>query len=93
MRTFLFFTLSCLLYTPPALAETITVSISGLACPSCATGVEKAFREQAAVGDVKIVPDKKLVLIGTRPKQTLDDAIVKKLITNAGYTVTKIERQ
>lgn len=73
-------------------AETIKASVNGLVCSFCATGIEKTFRAQSAVGDVKVDLDNKLVTIDTKQGQTLDDATITKLITDAGYSVTGIVR-
>ena len=75
-----------------AYADTIKVSVNGLVCAFCATGIEKTFHKQAAVDTVKVDLDNKLVTISTKPQQTLDDATVTKLITDAGYSITGIAR-
>jgi predicted NUDIX family phosphoesterase len=64
----------------------------GLVYTFCATGIEKTFKKQAAVDTVKVDLDSKLVTIGTKPDENLDDATVTKLLTNAGYSVTGISR-
>jgi copper chaperone CopZ len=76
-----------------AQAETITASVNGLVCAFCATGIEKTFKAQSAVNTVHVDLENKRVTIDTRPDQKLDDATVTKLITDAGYSVTNIERQ
>lgn len=74
-------------------AETIKASVNGLVCSFCATGIEKTFKAQAEVEHVKVDLDTKLVTIGTKPDQTLDDTTVTKLLTDSGYTVTSITRE
>ncbi len=76
-----------------AQAETILASVNGMVCAFCATGIEKTFKKQAAVESVKVDLEGKLVTLNTKPNQTLDDATVRKLITNAGYAVTNIARK
>ncbi len=76
-----------------ACAETIKASINGLVCAFCATGIEKTFKKQSGVDSIKVDLDHKLVTINTKPQQTLDDATVTKLITDAGYSVTGITRE
>ena len=80
------------LFSSAAYAETIKVTVNGLVCSFCATGIEKTFKAQAAVDHVKVDLENKLVTIDTKPDQTLDDGVVTKLITDAGYTVTGIQR-
>lgn len=74
-------------------AETIKASVNGLVCSFCATGIEKTFKAQPSVSKVKVDLESKLVTIETKPEQNLDDATVKKLITDAGYSVTNITRE
>jgi copper chaperone CopZ len=73
-------------------ADTIKASVNGLVCAFCATGIEKTFKKQPAVDGVKVDLENKLVTVTTKPQQTLDDATITKLITNAGYSVTGITR-
>jgi len=75
-----------------AYAEVIKVSVNGLVCAFCATGIEKTFKKQPAVAAIKVDLENKLVTINTKPQQTLDDAVVTKLITDAGYSITGITR-
>lgn len=73
-------------------AETIKANVNGLVCSFCATGIEKSFKAQPEVDSVTVDLDKKLVTIATKPEQTLDDAAITKVLTDAGYTVTGIAR-
>ncbi len=75
-----------------AQAETIKANVNGLVCSFCATGIEKSFKAQPEVDSVTVDLDKKLVTIATKPKQTLDDAAITKVLTDAGYSVTAIAR-
>lgn len=74
-------------------AETIKVSVNGLVCSFCATGVEKTFMAEPAVKGIKVDLDTKLVTIDMKGGQTMDDATVTKLITDAGYSITNIARE
>ena len=74
-------------------AETILASVNGMVCAFCATGIEKSFQKQAAVDTVKVDLEKKLVTLNTKPDKTMDDAVIKKVIADAGYAVVKIERK
>jgi copper chaperone CopZ len=75
-----------------AYADTIKASVNGLVCAFCATGIEKTFKKQPAVDAVKVDLENRLVTITTKSQQTLDDATITKLITDAGYSVTGIAR-
>lgn len=93
MRTLLITAAMLTLLAGAAQAETIKATVNGLVCSFCATGIEKTFKAQPAVDHVKVDLDSKLVTIGTKPNQKLDDATVTKLITDAGYSVTGITRE
>lgn len=93
MRTYLIPVLAILAFPLPALAETIHVGVNGLVCAFCASGIKKALGKEAAVESAEVSLDDKLVTIKTRPQQTLEDAAITKIITEAGYTVTNIHRQ
>ncbi len=80
-------------FTTTAQAETILASVNGMVCAFCATGIEKSFQKQSVVESVNVDLDKKLVTLRTKPNQTLDDATVTKIITNAGYKVVGIARK
>ena len=81
-----------LLFSTAVQAETIRATVNGMVCAFCATGIEKTFKKQAAVADVKVDLESKLVTLTTKPDKTLDDATIKKLIAAAGYAVTDIQR-
>ena len=93
MRRFLLATVMLAALTSAAQAEMIKATVNGLVCAFCAAGIEKTFRAQPAVDQVKVDLETKLVTIHTRPNQTLDDATVTKLIGDAGYSVTGISRK
>lgn len=80
-------------FASAAYAETITAKVNGLVCSFCATGIEKTFKAQPTVDQVKVDLESKLVTINTKPSQTIDDATITKLITDAGYSVVDIERK
>lgn len=82
---------ACMIGT--AYAETIDVGVNGLVCSFCATGIEKSFKKQDAVEQVKVDLDSKKVTIGIKPGQKLDDETVKQVLTDAGYSVTEITRR
>jgi copper chaperone CopZ len=86
-------TIMVLAFSSAAHAETIKVSVNGLVCAFCATGIEKTLKKQKEVEGVKVDLEAALVTIDTKKDVTLDDATVTKLITDAGYSVTGIERK
>jgi cation transport ATPase len=70
--------------------ETIQASVNGMVCAFCATGIEKTFKAQREVDTVDVDLQHKLVTIRTKEGQTLDDAKLKKLFGNTGYSVVAI---
>ncbi|MFP5520090.1 MAG: heavy-metal-associated domain-containing protein [Bdellovibrionia bacterium] len=71
-----------------AQAETKEYGVSGMVCSFCSQGIEKKFKEQAAVADVKVsLKDKKLV-ITFKENQVLTDQEVEKILESAGYKMT-----
>jgi copper chaperone CopZ len=76
-----------------ALAGQIHVGVNGMVCAFCANGIEKTFKKETAVKDIKVDLDKKQVFITTKDNQDIDDEKLKELITKAGYTITTISRE
>ncbi len=76
-----------------ATAETVQVKVDGLVCDFCARALEKVFGAREEVGDITVDLDKGSVLIHLKPGQSLDDATVSKLITDAGYNIANIDRE
>ncbi|MBT9446678.1 MAG: heavy-metal-associated domain-containing protein [Hyphomonadaceae bacterium] len=77
--------------TAPIAADAL-VSVNGLVCDFCAQAIEKSFRRRAEINDVRVDLTAKLVSIDFKPNTTLDDATIRQIITNAGYTVTNVRR-
>lgn len=82
-----------ILLTQFSLAGEIHVGVNGMVCAFCANGIEKKFKKESAVEDVKVDLDKKLVTIKTKKDADIDDAKLKDLITKSGYTITTIHRE
>lgn len=75
-----------------ALAEDVKVSVNGMVCGFCAQGITKKLTSTEAVDKVNVDFDNKIVSFSVRDGKQLDDAAVTKIITDAGYSVVKIER-
>jgi copper chaperone CopZ len=93
MRKLLFTAALIPMLASAAQAETIKATVNGLVCAFCATGIEKTLKAESAVDHVKVDLESKLVTIGTKQGQTMDDTTITKLITDAGYSVTDIKRE
>jgi copper chaperone CopZ len=92
MRKVLPFLLIWLVLVGKVQAETIKVTINGLVCSFCATGIKKTFSKIDSVTDTTVDLDSKLVTLKTKQNQEIDDKTITQLISDAGYTVTKITR-
>ena len=66
---------------------TATLSIEGMMCTNCARKVENAFNRQDGVWVKVDFAGRKAVV---RMKQPMDDAILRRIVREAGYTVLKI---
>ena len=93
MRKFIMIAILLVTMSGTAFAETIKATVNGLVCSFCATGIEKTFKKQPAVEDVKVDLDTKLVTIRTKKGKRLDDKTITSLIKDAGYSVTDITRE
>jgi copper chaperone CopZ len=97
MRHFLLSFILCvfLSISAPAMAAPTQarVQVNGLICDFCARAIEKVFSKEAAVSSVKVDLDAKEVRIDFKDGQTLDDEALRRMITDSGYSVERIERR
>lgn len=75
-----------------ALADSVQVNVNGMVCGFCAQGITKKLNNTQSVEKVNVDLEKKIVSFETIQGKQIDDEAIKKLITDAGYTVVKIER-
>lgn len=75
-----------------AQATTIEMNVKGLVCAFCAQGIEKKLRKFPATADVVVSLEERLVAVALRDGQDIPDASLRKALTDAGYTVTTIQR-
>ena len=87
-------TLLCLLLAFPILAsaKTIEMDVNGLVCAFCAQGIEKTLKEFPATQQVFVSLEHRIVAIQLKDGSDIDDASLRKAITDAGYTVVAIRR-
>lgn len=85
--------IALLLAAAPATAapQAITVKVNGLVCDFCARSIEAIMKKRPEVARVHVDLDKGEIHLATRT-ETLDDATLKRLITDSGFAVTAIER-
>jgi mercuric ion binding protein len=75
-----------------ARATTIEMRVNGLVCAFCAQGIEKKLRKFPATADVVVSLEQRLVAVALKDGQDIPDSELRKALTNAGYTVTTIQR-
>jgi copper chaperone CopZ len=73
-------------------AATIEMHVNGLVCAFCAQGIEKKLRKFPATADVVVSLEQRLVAVSLKDGQDITDAELRTALTNAGYTVTTIQR-
>jgi len=69
----------------------VKIEIKGMACPFCAFGMEKELKKVAGVDNVEIELKAGLAYISTPISQKPTKESLEKIITDAGFTVGKIE--
>ena len=74
-------------------AKDISVKVSDMVCAMCAQGIQKKFKKLPEVKKINVDLDSKVVTIQTKKEKDVTDEVIKKLITEAGYNVTSIERK
>jgi copper chaperone CopZ len=79
-----------LLLAPPVFADTVQLEVNGLVCAFCAQGIDKSLRKFAATQDVFVSLEHRLVAVELKPDQRIEDAALRRAISDAGYTTVKI---
>lgn len=83
----------CFSLTGVALADDTIYSmrVDGLACPYCAYGIEKKLHQLEGVEAIEIDLDAGLVRVTVAEGTTLDEAQMKRLFDEAGFTFRSME--
>lgn len=75
-----------------ASARTIEMDVNGLVCAFCAQGIEKSLKAFPATDAVFVSLEHRIVAVHLKDGSDIDDAALRKAITNAGYSVVAIRR-
>lgn len=75
-----------------ASARTIEMDVNGLVCAFCAQGIEKSLKAFPATEAVFVSLENRIVAVHLKDGTDIDDATLRKAITDAGYTVVAIRR-
>ncbi|MDQ7040153.1 MAG: heavy-metal-associated domain-containing protein [Rhodothermus sp.] len=69
--------------------------VKGLACPYCAYGLEKKLKKLSMVQEIEVQMDEGRVLVafreGRRPEPAAFEALVARVVKEAGFTLEKVE--
>ena len=72
-------------------ALTQRIEILGMVCAFCAQGIEKSFSSDENVKDVFVNLKEYFVVIESKDGKSIDEKLIRTIITDAGYDVQKIE--
>ena len=72
--------------------EVLNISVNGLVCDFCARSIEKIFSKKESVKRINVNLEKMLITIYLKKDKTLNDDIIKKVITDSGYDIREIRR-
>lgn len=75
-----------------ASARTIEMDVNGLVCAFCAQGIEKTLKRFPATAAVFVSLEYRLVAVQLKDGADIDDATLRKAMTDSGYTVVAIRR-
>ncbi|MGQ0504538.1 MAG: heavy-metal-associated domain-containing protein [Myxococcaceae bacterium] len=93
MKTWKGFVVACaLMSSAPALAAEVQVTIKGMVCSFCATGLKKTLGAEKGIQAVNVSLEKKRVTLQVDPKHAPSDDRIRELVKDAGYDVVSVER-
>lgn len=73
-------------------AKTIEMDVNGLVCAFCAQGIQKTLKAFPASEAVYVSLENRIVAVQLKDGSDIDDATLRKAITDSGYTVVAIRR-
>lgn len=72
--------------------DLISVEVEGLSCAYCVGAIEKAFSARAEIAAAYVNPHTSTLTVVTENGQSIDDAVIRKLIKRRGYGAGAIRR-
>lgn len=79
-------------FSSMASAKTIEMDVNGLVCAFCAQGIQKTLKAFPAAEAVYVSLENRIVAVQLKDGSDIDDATLRKAITDSGYTVVAIRR-
>ncbi|MDA1339697.1 MAG: heavy metal-associated domain-containing protein [Proteobacteria bacterium] len=80
-----------LLFSFNSYALTQKIEVLGMVCAFCAQGIEKSFGSVENVKDIFVSLENYFVAIESKDGKSIDEKLIRTIITDAGYDVKKIE--
>ena len=80
-----------LLFSFNSYALTQKIAVLGMVCAFCAQGIEKSFGSVENVKDIFVSLENYFVAIESKDGKSIDEKLIRTIITDAGYDVKKIE--
>ncbi len=71
----------------------IVLRVDGLACPFCAYGLEQKLKALDAIDRVDVKLNEGEVFLVLKADETVEDAVLTKAVTDAGFVVRGISRR
>jgi copper chaperone CopZ len=75
-----------------ASAKTVEMNVNGLVCAFCAQGIEKTMKGFPAADGVLVSLEHRIVAVHLKDGQDIEDAALRKAITDAGYSLVSVKR-
>jgi cation transport ATPase len=83
----------CILTSPSLLAATsIKAEVNGMVCAFCAKGIEKKLNAMPEAKDAFVNLKRRIVVLELKENQDVPIASFTKVIEEAGYSVSKVEK-
>ena len=83
--------IAMVLFSLNSYALTQKIEVLGMVCAFCAQGIEKSFGSDQNVMDVFVSLENYFVAIESKDGKSIDEKLIRTIITDAGYDVQKIE--
>src|SRR5579859_4090835 len=75
-----------------ATPKEIHITVNGMVCAFCAQGITKKFSAEPGVSKVDVSLGNKKVDLSLKDGKDVSDDTIRRLLTEAGYAIVKIER-
>jgi len=76
-----------------ATEKEVKVNVNGMVCAFCAQGISKKFSNDASVEKVNVSLENKIVTLKLKDGKAITDDTIKKVLKDAGYSVSSIQRE